>query len=58
MWIWLMKDGQQGQYFLDNDAVIAAVKKWIISADLYFYKCCINAHVKNIGFISENSLIQ
>jgi hypothetical protein len=33
-----MKDGLRGQYFPDNDAVSAAVRKWVNSAGADFYE--------------------
>jgi transposase len=33
-----MKGGLRRQHFPDNDAVIAAVRKWIASAGAYFYE--------------------
>jgi hypothetical protein len=35
------KDGLSGQHFPDNDAVIAAVKKWVSSAGADFYESSI-----------------
>jgi hypothetical protein len=40
-----MKDGLRGQHFADNDAVIAAVRKWLASAGADFYKHSIQALV-------------
>jgi hypothetical protein len=34
----LMKDELCGQHFHDNDAVIAAVRKWVASAGANFYE--------------------
>jgi hypothetical protein len=34
----LMKDGLLGQRFCDANAVIAAVKKWLIQANDNFYE--------------------
>ncbi|PNF28558.1 hypothetical protein B7P43_G12914 [Cryptotermes secundus] len=40
-----MKDGLRGQHFPDNDAVIAAVRKWLASAGADFYKRSMQALV-------------
>jgi hypothetical protein len=40
-----MKDGLRGQHFPDNDAVIAAVTKWVASAGAGFYERSIQALV-------------
>jgi hypothetical protein len=40
-----MKVGLRGQHFPDNDAVIAAVRKWLASAGANFYECGIQALV-------------
>lgn len=40
----LMKDGLHGQHFPD-DAVIAAVRKWVASAGADFYECSMQALV-------------
>jgi hypothetical protein len=37
------KDGLSGQYFPDNSAVIAAVRKWVTSAGADFYECSMQA---------------
>jgi hypothetical protein len=39
-----MKDGLRGEHFPDNDAVIAAVRKWLASAALVhrWQKCITN----------------
>jgi hypothetical protein len=34
-----MKDGLRGQHFPDNDAVIAAVRKWLASAGAHTGSC-------------------
>jgi hypothetical protein len=31
-----MKDGLHGQHFLDNDAITAAVRKWVASGGAEF----------------------
>jgi hypothetical protein len=33
-----MKDGLRGKHFTDDDAVIVAVKKWLLEADRNFYE--------------------
>jgi hypothetical protein len=40
-----MKDGLRGQHFQDNDAVIAAVRKWLASAGADLYERGIQALV-------------
>jgi transposase len=40
-----MKDGLREQYFPDNDAVIAAVRKWVASAGADFYERSMQALV-------------
>jgi hypothetical protein len=33
-----MKDGLRGQYFPNNNAIIASVRKWVASAHANVYK--------------------
>jgi hypothetical protein len=33
-----MKEGLHGKHFTDDDAVILAVKKWLLEADRNFYE--------------------
>jgi hypothetical protein len=40
-----MKDGLRRQHFPDNDAVIAAARKWVASADADFYERSMQALV-------------
>jgi histone-lysine N-methyltransferase SETMAR len=41
----LMKDELRGQHFPDNDAVIAAVRKWVASASANIYEGSMQALV-------------
>jgi hypothetical protein len=40
-----MKNGQRGQHFPDNNAVIAAVRKWVASIGADFYERSMQALV-------------
>ena len=35
----LMRDGLQGQIFLSNDAIVAAMIQWMTPASVYFCEC-------------------
>jgi len=41
----LMKDGPHGQHFPSNDAIIAAVKQWVISTGVDIHKHSMKALV-------------
>jgi transposase len=43
-----MKDGLRGQHLLDNVAVIAAVRKWVTSADADLYEHSMQALVHRL----------